>query len=76
MSKFIKSDQRLLRRQFLTGLISMFGAFLIGRLLIGIFAPKLQKSKYTILPDDSIFSPEEPHPLQMGCANYLFSTNS
>ena len=61
MGKFIKSDQRLLRRQFLTGLISMFGAFLLGRLLIGIFAPKLQKSKYTKLPDDSIFSPEEPH---------------
>ena len=61
MSKFINSDRKLLRREFLTGLISMFGAFLLGRLLIGIFAPKLQKSKYTKLPDDSIFSPEEPH---------------
>ena len=63
MSKFINSDQRLLRREFLTGLISLFGAFLLGRLLIGIFATKLQKSKYTKLPNDSIFSPEKPQNL-------------
>jgi hypothetical protein len=63
MGKFINSDLRLLRREFLTGLISLFGAFLLGRLLISIFAPKLQKSKYTKLPDDSIFSPEKPHNL-------------
>ena len=66
MSKFINSDRKLLRREFLTGLISMFGAFLLGRLLIGIFAPKLQKNKYTKLPDDSIFSPEKPHDQNRG----------
>ena len=63
MGKVSHSDQRLLRREFLTGLISLFGAFLLGRLLIGIFAPSLQKGKYSKSPSDSIFSPEKPHNL-------------
>jgi len=63
MGKFSHSDQRLLRREFIIGLISILGAFVLGRLLIGIFAPSLQKGKYSKLPSDSIFSPEKPHNL-------------
>ncbi len=63
MGKVSHSDQSLLRREFIIGLVSILGAFVLGRLFLGIFAPKLQKSKYTKLPNDSIFSPEKPHNL-------------